>query len=90
MTQRVLVTGSSRGIGKAIAVRLAQSGFDIALHFHANRAAAEASAAEICCSSMLPSARPAAKSLRPTSKPTVPITAWFSMPVSPAIRLSRR
>ncbi|MEL4425762.1 3-ketoacyl-ACP reductase FabG2 [Shewanella indica] len=47
MTQRVLVTGSSRGIGKAIALRLAQSGFDIALHFHANRAAAEASAAEI-------------------------------------------
>ncbi|MDE0568528.1 3-ketoacyl-ACP reductase FabG2 [Shewanella sp. K8] len=47
MTQRVLVTGSSRGIGKAIALRLAQSGFDIALHFHANQAAAEASAAEI-------------------------------------------
>lgn len=32
MSETVLITGSSRGIGKAIALRLAQSGFDIVVH----------------------------------------------------------
>ena len=39
--KRVLITGSSRGIGKAIALQLAEAGFDIALHFHSNQAAAD-------------------------------------------------
>jgi len=43
MNKRILVTGSSRGIGKAIALQLAEAGYDIALHFHSNREAAEAS-----------------------------------------------
>ena len=31
-SRRILVTGSSRGLGKAIALKLAQQGFDIAVH----------------------------------------------------------
>ena len=32
MTNSVLVTGSSRGIGKAVALNLARAGFDIVVH----------------------------------------------------------
>lgn len=32
MSKRILVTGSSRGLGKAIALQLAQDGFDISVH----------------------------------------------------------
>jgi NAD(P)-dependent dehydrogenase (short-subunit alcohol dehydrogenase family) len=37
----MLVTGSSRGIGRAIAVRCARDGRDVVVHYHRNRAAAE-------------------------------------------------
>lgn len=37
----VLVTGASRGIGKAIAQQFAQHGAKVAVHFNSNRAAAE-------------------------------------------------
>lgn len=40
-TKIALVVGGSRGIGRAIAVRLAKAGFDIWLTYHQNRAAAE-------------------------------------------------
>ncbi len=41
MTRSVLVTGASKGIGQAIACRLAQDGFEIIIHYHHDRAGAE-------------------------------------------------
>ena len=43
MSRRVLVTGSSRGIGRAIALELARGGFDVALHGRADSEAARES-----------------------------------------------
>ncbi|WP_035056689.1 3-oxoacyl-ACP reductase FabG [Andreprevotia chitinilytica] len=43
----VLVTGSSRGIGRAIALRLARDGYDVILHCRSRLDEAEAVAAEI-------------------------------------------
>ena len=47
MTGNVLITGSSRGIGRAIALRLARDGFDIVVHCRSRRAEADAVAAEV-------------------------------------------
>jgi 3-oxoacyl-[acyl-carrier protein] reductase len=47
MNQTILVTSSSRGIGKAIALYLAERGFDLVLHCRSRRAEAEAVANDI-------------------------------------------
>ena len=47
MTDTILVTGSSRGIGRAIALRLARAGFDLVLHCRSGRAETEAVQAEV-------------------------------------------
>ncbi len=47
MTDRVLITGGSRGIGQAIAVALAQAGFSLTLNYRQRRGEAEKTRAMI-------------------------------------------
>lgn len=47
MNRRILVTGSNRGIGKAIALSLAQAGFDITIHTRSRMQEAQQVVADI-------------------------------------------
>lgn len=47
MTDTILVTGSSRGIGRAIALDLADAGYDLVVHCRSRREEADAVVAEI-------------------------------------------
>ena len=47
MGKRVLVTGASRGIGRAIALNLAQNGYDIIINYNSNEEAAKSILKEV-------------------------------------------
>jgi len=47
MTKTVLITGAAKRVGRAIALELAQAGYDVALHFRESATEAKALAGEI-------------------------------------------
>ncbi|TLZ17934.1 MAG: SDR family NAD(P)-dependent oxidoreductase, partial [Gammaproteobacteria bacterium] len=47
VTKHALITGASRGIGRGIAVALAESGIHIAIHYYQNEAAAKETLAQV-------------------------------------------
>ena len=50
----ILVTGSSRGLGRGVAETLAEAGFSVAIHYASNKEAAETTAA--ACRKLAPNA----------------------------------
>ncbi|MFP2899743.1 SDR family NAD(P)-dependent oxidoreductase [Corallococcus sp. 4LFB] len=63
----VLVTGSSRGIGRAIALRLARDGYDVVVHCRSKRDEADAVARRCAMEALLASGRPTSANSRAKS-----------------------
>lgn len=45
--KHALITGSSRGIGRGIALKLAENGVEVAIHYYQNEAAAKDTLAQV-------------------------------------------
>ena len=87
-----LVTGGSRGIGRAIVLRLAAQGADVAFSYRGNQAAAEATAAEVEATGRRALAVPGGtprrsraprRSSRPSSMRSARWTSWSTTRASP-------
>jgi len=71
MTKRVLVTGASRGIGRAVALDLAQAGFEVVLNYKSSHAQAEEVRDQIAASGGTASLLPFDVSDRDTAKAAI-------------------
>lgn len=69
--KRVLVTGASGGIGRAIAVALAADGFRLTLHYHSNRKGAEETAVAVAAASAAAASSVASDASLDATSPTL-------------------
>ena len=70
--RKALVTGSSKGIGRGIAVRLAQEGADVAINYHSDPKGADEALAEVQALG-----RSGRSGSRPTPRRWTPCAIWW-------------